>query len=114
MEETEIEIEWQGDYIEFTVEYRYSPPHRGARDSFGGKAGMGPQLEPDEPEYFEVQAVYHKGKECKHLKDDVIELIDIELQDVGQQMIQDAEADRAEARYEAKMEAMEARYNDLY
>lgn len=45
------------DDIELTVEYMYFPPSRGSRDSFMGRAGAGPQLEPDEPASIEIGKV---------------------------------------------------------
>lgn len=43
--------------IQVVVRGDYYPASRGARDSLGGRAGMGPPLEPDEAEDFEIDTV---------------------------------------------------------
>ena len=45
------------DDVAIKVEYTIYPPHRGARDSFMGKAGAGAQLEPDEPAHIEIDNI---------------------------------------------------------
>jgi hypothetical protein len=39
------------------IDFNYSPPSKGARDSFNGRAGAGIQLEPDEPADIEITGV---------------------------------------------------------
>jgi hypothetical protein len=51
------------DGIEFDVDYTYSPPYRGARDSLNGVRGAGPPLEPDEDEEVEINYVFHAGED---------------------------------------------------
>ena len=46
------------DGIDFDVDYTYTPPYRGARDSLNGVRGAGPPLEPDEDESIEIDKVY--------------------------------------------------------
>lgn len=43
--------------LQVTVKGNYHPASRGQRDSLGGMAGMGPALEPDEGEEFEIDSV---------------------------------------------------------
>lgn len=107
----DVKIEWQDETIEFTVEFSYSPGCKGTRDSFMGKAGMGPQLEPDEPAEVEIITVWGKdgNVECKNLKEEILDLIEAALWEYQEEHMADAAADRAESRYEAMMDAAEAR-----
>jgi hypothetical protein len=43
--------------VELKVYYTWYPPHKGARDSFMGRSNVGPQLEPDEPAFIEIEKV---------------------------------------------------------
>jgi len=65
--------------IELEVEYRYYKGYHGAHDSFGGKAGAGPALEPDEPPEIELVEVLHKNESileliCGEAYDALVEL----------------------------------------
>lgn len=55
MSSTTTEITVAG--VGLTIEYVYHKGRRGARDSFMGKAGAGPQIEPDEEPEIEIQSV---------------------------------------------------------
>lgn len=46
------------DGIDFEVDYTYTPPYRGARDSLNGIRGAGAPLEPDEDESIEIDEVH--------------------------------------------------------
>jgi hypothetical protein len=52
----ETTIERDDKEIKIEVEYSAYKGCRGARDSLGGKAGAGPQLEPDEPPSIEIES----------------------------------------------------------
>lgn len=47
------------------VDYKFYKGRRGARDSFMGRAGAGPQLEPDEPAEVEIESIKLFGKEIE-------------------------------------------------
>lgn len=53
--------------VEIEVEYTFFKFRRGARDSFMGKRGAGPQLEPDEPSSVDLEKVSIGGQEVYDL-----------------------------------------------
>ena len=110
-DQEDVEIEWQEETIEFTVEFSYYAGCRGARDSLGGKAGMGPLITPDEGPEIDIIKVWGRDGEveCKNLKEEVSELIEKALWKRNEDNQNDYEADRAEARYEAMMDRYDAR-----
>ncbi len=63
---TEFNITRGDEAIAVSVEWKYYPPHRGMRDSLCGKAGAGPQLEPDDPPELEfLRALDARGEEIE-------------------------------------------------
>ena len=50
---------------ELEVQYKFYPARRGARDSFMGKRGSGPQLEPDEPADVDILSIKFNGEEVE-------------------------------------------------
>lgn len=62
--------------IQVTVTGDYQPASRGARDSLGGRPGMGPPLEPDENENFEIDTITDEhGQEIEISDEEHEELI---------------------------------------
>jgi hypothetical protein len=53
----ETTIERDDEEIKLEITYSSYAGCRGARDSLGGKAGAGAQLEPDEPASIEIESV---------------------------------------------------------
>lgn len=51
------------DGTTFEVDYTYTPPYRGARDSLNGVPGAGAPLEPDEDEDVEINYVICFGED---------------------------------------------------
>ena len=107
-----VTITWYDEEITFTVEYSFHEAVRGARDSFMGKPGMGPQLEPDEPESLEIDIVWGRDGEveCKNLREEIYEIIEAELWKVQKSNKEDDAYDRAEAR----MDYLNDKYDSMY
>ena len=97
----DIEIEWQGEFINLTVEFSYYKGSRGRRDSLGGRSGMGPQLEPDEPPEVEILKAWNEDGDFA-LDDNIYVLIENALWKRRSENAHDAAADRAEAMMERK------------
>ena len=104
MIETTLERE---DSFTIEVEYSYSKGGRGSRDSLCGVRGAGPPLEPDEPPDVEIVRVVkaETGEEIELYPDELTRVRELCFEDV---------ADRAEARAEARLEAMRERGKRLY
>ncbi len=74
---TEFNITRGDEAIAVSVEWKYYPPHRGMRDSLCGKAGAGPQLEPDDPPELEfLRAFDAKGEEIELTRNEIKEAED--------------------------------------
>jgi len=66
--------------VELEIEYTYFKGCKGSRDSFMGKAGAGPQLEPDEPASIEIESIKVKDIDIYELlSKSIIEKVEEEV-----------------------------------